>query len=445
MPADREKASENALKTVKDKDIKSISLWFTDILGFLKSFDITPKELETVLVNGGGFDGSSIEGFARIDESDMIAFPDPTTFQVLPWSLSEYPVARMFCDILKPGGEPFEGDPRYVLKRNLKRVTAQGYTFNVGPELEYFYFKNTEGTDTLDEGGYFDLTPPDIASDLRLETILTLEQMGIAVQYGHHEGATSQHEIDLVYSDALTIADDIMTSRLVIKEIAQKHGVYATFMPKPIFGVNGSGMHLHQSLFKGNRNAFYDKNDPFYLSPLAKSYIAGLLKYAPEITSVVSQWVNSYKRLVSGYEAPVYLSWARRNRSDMIRVPEYQMGKETSTRVEFRVPDPACNPYLAFSVMLAAGLDGIDRKMELIDPIEENVFELSPEEREKRGIGSLPMNLFEAVNLTEKSELVRKAFGDHLLDSFIKNKKIEWDQYRIQITEYELKRYLPVL
>jgi len=351
----------------------------------------------------------------------------------------------MFCDILKPGGQAFEGDPRYVLKRNLQRATDQSYTCNVGPELEYFYFKSAEGTQTLDGGGYFDLTPPDIASDLRLETILALEQMGITVQYSHHEVATSQHEIDLLYTDALTMADNIMTARLVIKEIAQKHGVYATFMPKPIFGVAGSGMHVHQSLFKDGRNAFFDENSPYYLSPIAKNYIAGLLKHAPEITSLVSQWVNSYKRLVPGYEAPVYLSWARRNRSDMIRVPEYQPGKENSTRVEFRVPDPACNPYLAFSVMLAAGLAGIEKEYELADPIEENVFEMSSEERAQRGIGSLPGNLSDAINLTEKSQLVRKALGDHLFDSFIKNKKIEWDQYRTQVTEYELKQYLPIL
>ncbi len=440
-----EKAKEYVLKTTRDRDVKLISLWFTDILGFLKSFDITPRELETVLVSGAGFDGSSIEGFARIDESDMIALPDPSTFQILPWSLLQYPVARMFCDILKPGGESFEGDPRYVLKRNIKRVTDQGYTFNVGPELEYFYFKNAEGTHTLDEGGYFDLMPPDIAGDLRLETILALEQMGIIVQYSHHEVATSQHEIDLLYADALTTADNIMSSRLVIKEIAQKHGVYATFMPKPIFGINGSGMHVHQSLFKDDRNAFFDKNEPYYLSKMARHYIAGLLKYAPEISAVVSQWVNSYKRLLPGYEAPVYLSWARRNRSDMIRVPEYDPGKENSTRVEFRVPDPACNPYLAFSVMLAAGLEGVEKEYELVEPVEENVFEMSSEEREQRGIGALPMNLSDAIQLTEKSELVRKALGEHLFDSFIKNKKIEWDQYRIQVTEYELKRYLPIL
>jgi len=445
MAEEKAKTREDVIKVTRDKDIKQISLWFTDILGFLKSFDIAPRELEAALEHGAGFDGSSIEGFARIDESDMIALPDPTTFQILPWSLPQYPIARMFCDILKPGGESFEGDPRYVLKRILKRATDKGYTFNVGPELEYFYFKNAEGTNCLDEGGYFDLTPPDIASDLRLETVITLEQMGIAVQYSHHEVATSQHEIDLFYSGALTIADSIMTARLVVKEIAQKHGLYATFMPKPILGVNGSGMHVHQSLFNKKGNAFFDKDSTYYLSKLARQYTAGLLKHSPEITSVVSQWVNSYKRLVSGYEAPVYLSWARRNRSDMIRIPEYQPGKENSTRVEFRVPDPACNPYLAFSVMLAAGLEGIEKEYELADPVEENVFEMSEEERKQRGIGSLPGDLSEAIGLTESSELVRKTLGDHVFNSFVKNKKIEWDQYRTQITEYELKKYLPVL
>ena len=439
------KAKEQVLKVTKDEDIKLIRLWFTDILGFLKSFAITPRELETVLTDGAGFDGSSIEGFARIDESDMLACPDPSTFQILPWSQPERRVARMFCDILMPGGQPFEGDPRYVLKRNLKRATNLGYIFNVGPELEYFYFKNAEGTHTLDEGGYFDLTPPDVASDLRLEAVLTLEQLGICIQTSHHEVATSQHEIDLVYTDALAMADNIMTARLVIKEIAQKHGIYATFMPKPIFGANGSGMHVHQSLFKDGRNAFFDKDDPDYLSKEAKHYTAGLLKHAPELTAVVSQWVNSYKRLVPGYEAPVYLSWAKKNRSDMIRIPQYQPGKENSTRIEFRVPDPACNPYLAFSVMLAAGLAGIEGKYKLADPIEENVFQMSSEERRRRGIGSLPGSLAEAISLTEKSQLVRDALGNHVFESFVQNKKIEWDQYRAQITEYELRRYLPIL
>jgi len=440
-----EKEKEYVLKTVKDSNVKLVSLWFTDILGFLKSFDITPQGLERALADGVGFDGSSVEGFARVDESDMMALPDPTTFQILPWSQPQSPVARMFCDILRPGGKPFEGDPRYVLKRNLKIAADLGYTFKVGPELEYFYFQSPEGTHILDKGGYFDLTPPDVASDLRLETVLIMEQMGISIETSHHEVATSQHEIDLHYTDAMTMADGVMTCRLVVKEVAQRHGIYATFMPKPIFGVNGSGMHVHQSLFQGDRNAFFDKNDSYYLSKVARHYTAGLLKHAPEITSVVSQWLNSYKRLVPGYEAPVYISWARRNRSDMIRVPEYRLGKEESTRIEFRVPDPACNPYLTFSVMLAAGLEGIEQKYELADPIEENVFEMSSEERKQRGIGTLPMNLSDAISVTEKSELVRKTLGDHVFDSFIKNKKIEWEQYHIQVTEYELKRYLPVL
>ncbi len=446
-----EEGKEYILKMTKEHDVKFIRLWFTDILGFLKSFDITVEELEGALEEGMGFDGSSIEGFARIDESDMLALPEPDTFQLLPWRPREHHAeARMFCDILRPwgeplGGEPFEGDPRYVLKRNLKRAADMGYTFYVGPELEYFYFRDSSGTEPLDVGGYFDMTPMDAAIDLRRETVLTLEEMGIGVEYSHHEVAASQHEIDMRYTDALTMADSVMTYRLVVKQIALKHGVYATFMPKPVFGINGSGMHVHQSLFRNDRNAFFDKSDKYYLSKVGKFYVAGLLRHAPEITSVTSQWVNSYKRLVPGYEAPVYLSWARRNRADLIRVPEYKPGKENATRIEFRSPDPACNPYLAFSVMLAAGLEGIEKEYEVPDPVEENVYEMTEEEREKKGIGTLPASLWEAIQLTEKSEVVRRALGDHVLDSFIKNKKIECDQYRTQVTDYELKRYLPVL
>ena len=442
----REEGKEYVLKRTKERDVKFIRLWFTDILGFLKSFTITVEEMEGALEDGMGFDGSSIEGFARIDESDMVALPDPDTFRVLPWRpRDQHAVARMFCDILRPGGEPFEGDPRYILKRNLKRAADMGYTFYVGPELEYFYFRDPSGTEPLDQGGYFDLTPRDAATDMRKETVLTLEDMNIGVEYSHHEVAASQHEIDMRYTDALTMADNVMTYRLVVKEVALKHGVYATFMPKPVFGINGSGMHVHQSLFKGNRNAFFDENDEYHLSKVAKCFIAGLLKHAPEITSVTNQWVNSYKRLVPGYEAPVYLSWARRNRSDLIRVPEYRPGREKATRIEFRSPDPACNPYLAFSVMLAAGLEGIEKEYEVPDPVEENVYEMSDEERQKRGIGTLPASLLEAILLTEKSELVRKALGDHVFEAFIQNKKIEWDHYRTQVTEYELKRYLPIL
>jgi len=439
-------SQEYVLKTAKEQNVKFIRMWFTDILGFLKSFAITVEELEGALQEGMGFDGSSIEGFARIDESDMIALPDPDTFRMLPWRPREqHGVARMYCDILMPGGEPFEGDPRYVLKRNLKRAADKGYTFYVGPELEYFYFRDSQGTELLDQGGYFDMTPRDAATDLRKETVLALEEMGIGVEYSHHETAPSQHEIDIRYTDALTMADNVMTYRLVVKEIALKYEVYATFMPKPVFGINGSGMHTHQSLFTGDRNAFFDKDDEYHLSKLGKCYIAGLLKHAPEITAVTNQWINSYKRLVPGYEAPVYLSWARRNRSDLVRVPEYRPGREKATRIEYRAPDPACNPYLAFSVMLAAGLEGIEKGYDVPEPIEENVYEMSAKERQERGISTLPASLLEAILLTEKSELVRKALGDHVFSALIANKKIEWDQYRTQITEYELNKYLPVL
>ena len=438
-------SKEYVRKMVKEHDVKFVRLWFTDILGFLKNFTITVEELERALEEGMGFDGSSIEGFARIDESDMVAIPDPDTFRILPWRPKEYAMARMFCDILKPGGEPFEGDPRYVLKRNLKRAAELGYTFYVGPELEYFYFQDAKGTEPLDQGGYFDMTPLDAATDIRRETVIILEEMGIGIEYDHHEVAASQHEIDMRYTDALTMADNVMTYRLVVKQIALKHGVHATFMPKPVFGINGSGMHVHQSLFKGNRNAFFDKDNEYHLSKVGKSYIAGLLRRACEITAVTNQWVNSYKRLVPGYEAPVYLSWARRNRSDLIRVPEYRPGREMSTRVEFRSPDPACNPYLAFSVMLAAGLEGVEKEYEVPAPIEENVYEMTEEERKKRGISTLPDSLLDAIQLAEKSELVRKTLGDHVFDAFIKNKKIEWHQYRTQVTEYELSRYLPIL
>ena len=439
-------AKDYILKKAKEQDVKFIKLWFTDILGMLKSFDITVEELEGALEEGMGFDGSSIEGFARIDESDMVALPDPDTWQLLPWRPREHHAeARMFCDILMPGGQPFEGDPRFVLKRNLKKAADLGFTYYVGPELEYFYFKTPNAAEGLDKAGYFDLTPRDAAIDMRRETVLQLEELGIGVEYSHHEVADSQHEIDMRYTDALTMADSVMTYRLVVKEVAFRHDTYATFMPKPVFGINGSGMHVHQSLFKGERNAFFEAKDPYHLSKEARSFVAGLLKHAPEITAVCNQWINSYKRLVPGYEAPVYLSWARRNRSDLIRVPEYRPGREKATRIEFRSPDPACNPYLCFSVMLAAGLDGIEKKLTPPDPIEENVYEMTNEERVNRGITTLPASLLEAVQLTEKSELVKKALGDHVFNSFIENKKKEWDEYRIHVTEYETKKYLPIL
>jgi glutamine synthetase len=433
------------LQQCKDHDVKFIRLWFTDILGFLKSFAITVEELERGLEEGMGFDGSSIEGFARIDESDMVALPDPATFQILPWRPKEHGVARMFCDIFRPDGTPFEGDPRYVLKRNLKRATDLGFTFYVGPELEFFYFRNSEGTEVLDAGGYFDLTPLDVASDFRRQTVLTLEEMGIGVEYSHHEVAPSQHEIDLRYTDALTMADSAMTYRLVVKEIALSNGVYATFMPKPIAKENGSGMHTHQSLFKGDRNAFFDPIDQYSLSSLAKSYIAGLMRHAREITLVTNQWINSYKRLVPGYEAPAYITWARRNRSDLIRVPEYKPGKEVATRIEYRSPDAACNPYLAFAAMLAAGLEGIEKEYPLAEPTEENVFEMAEEERERRSIELLPGSLGEAIQAAEESELLRRCLGDHVFGSLLKNKKIEWDAIRSHVTDFELDRYLRIL
>lgn len=440
------KDKQYVLKMVKERNVRFIRLWFTDILGFLKSFAITPSELEGALNEGMGFDGSSIEGFARIDESDMMAMPDPNTFALLPWRPKETPVARMFCDILEPDGTPYKGDPRWVLKRNLKKAADMGFTYYVGPELEYFYFKSSDGNpEVLDKGGYFDLTPLDAASDLRRDTVLTLEEMGIGVEYSHHEVAPSQHEIDLRYTDALTMADNAMTYRLVVKEIALKHGVYATFMPKPIFGENGSGMHTHQSLFKGDKNAIFDPNDKYHLSDVGKSYLAGLLSHSPEITLITNQWVNSYKRLVPGYEAPVYISWAQRNRSDLVRIPVYKPGKEKATRLELRSPDPACNPYLAFAVMLAAGLDGIEKGLTPPPPIEENIYEMTPQKRKKLKIGQLPEDLWEAIKITEKSPLIKECLGDHVFENFIINKKIEWEKYRAQVTDYELDQYLSIL
>jgi glutamine synthetase len=438
--------NKDILKIVKEKNVKFIRLWFTDVLGFLKGFAITPAELEGALEEGMGFDGSSIEGFARIEESDMIAKPDPDTFEILPWRSGEdYSVARMFCDIYEPSGKPFEGDPRFVLKRNLAKAKKLGFTYNVGPELEYFYFANSQKPEPLDKGGYFDLVPLDVAQDLRRDTILTLQALGIAVEYSHHEVAQSQHEIDLRYTDALTMADNVMTYRLVVKEIARQHGVYATFMPKPIFGINGSGMHVHQSLFKGDKNAFFDKNEKHYLSVIGKSYTAGILKHAPEITAITSQWVNSYKRLVPGYEAPVYICWANMNRSALVRVPMYKPGKEKATRIEYRSPDPSCNPYLAFSVMLAAGLEGINKKYKLAEPANDNIYHMSEEEKEKAGIKSLPEDLLEAIKIAENSKLIRECLGDKVFEYFIRNKKMEWNEYKAQVSQYEIDKYLPIL
>ncbi|MCH2664873.1 glutamine synthetase family protein, partial [bacterium] len=389
--------------------------------------------------------GSSVEGFARIDESDMIALPDPATFQVLPFRpQGRQAVARMFCDILLPSGKPYAGDPRYVLKRNLKRAADLGYTFYVSPELEYYYFKSPP-LEVLDTGGYFDLTPLDEASDLRRETVLALEGMGIEVASSHHEGAPSQHEIDLLYTDALTMADSAMTYRLVVKEIAIANGVWATFMPKPLYGENGNGMHTHMSLFKGERNAFYNPKDPDLLSRTAKYYIAGLLKHASEMTLITNQWVNSYKRLVPGYEAPIYKTWATVSRSDLVRVPAYKPGKESAMRVEYRSPDPACNPYLAFAVMLASGLEGIENRYKLQKANEADVSRMAEAESKKAKVGVLPKDLSQAIEEAEGSKVLRSALGDHVFEKFIENKKIEWDNYRAQVTTYELDQYLKVL
>jgi len=432
------------LRTIEERGIRFVRLWFTDVLGFLKAFTITSQELEGAFTEGMGFDGSSIEGFARIQESDMVAMPDPSTFQIIPWP-NEAEVARIFCDVLRPDGTPFDGDPRYVLKRQLKRAADLGFTFYVGPELEYFYFKSASDPEFLDNGGYFDETPLDVGTDFRKRTVAYLESMGIPVEYVHHEVAPSQHEIDLRYTDALTMADNVMTYRLTVKEVAQEFGIYATFMPKPVMGVNGSGMHTHQSLFEGGRNAFFDAGDEAHLSETAKKYIAGIIEHAPEFTLITNQWVNSYKRLVPGFEAPVYTCWARRNRSALVRVPMYKPGKESATRIELRSPDPACNPYLAFAVMLAAGLTGIENDYELPPEASNNIFEMSDEERRTAGIASLPEDLYEAIQLADGSKVVRDGLGEHVHEYLIRNKRAEWDSYKAYVTPYEVERYLPIL
>ena len=438
---------EYVLKHAKEQGVKFIRLWFTDILGFLKSFAITIEDLEEALEEGVTFDGASIEGFTRRDERDMVAMPDPDSFQLLPWRPTQGgAVARLYCDIYLPDGTPYAGDPRYVLRRNLDRAAAFGYTYYVGLELEFFYFRLVNGRiETLDQGGYFDLTPLDLASDLRRETILALEEMGIGVEFSHHEASPSQHEIDLRYTDALTMADNTMTYRLVVKEVAMKQGITATFMPKPLFGVNGSGMHTYLSLFRGETNAFFDDADPQHLSPVARGFIAGLLRHAPEITLVTNQWVNSYKRLVPGFEAPIYVSWAERNRSDLIRVPMIKPGKHQSTRIEYRAPDPACNPYLAFAALLAAGLEGVERGYELPPPADRNVLEMSEDERRRMGIGRLPEDLWEAIKLAEGSTLLRGALGDTVFETLLAEKRREWETYRSQVTSWELDRYLAIL
>ena len=438
-------AVEYALHEARDNDVKFIRLWFTDILGNIKGFAITVEELHNALTRGMGFDGSSIEGYARADERDLYALPDPTTFNVLPWRPKTNAVARMFCDIITPDEKPFEGDPRNVLRRNLKRAADQGYTYYVAPEIEYFYFKDEKNTDFLDSSEYFDQITPNPGTDLRRETVLTLEELGIPVESSHHEAAPSQHEIDLRHTDALTMADTVMTYKLVVKEIASSHGYFASFMPKPASGINGNGMHTHMSLSNGDDNIFYGEKDTHRLSRTGRQFCAGLLKHAREITLVTNQWVNSYKRLVPSYEAPTYITWAEVNRSDLIRIPSYKPGRESSRRIEYRAPDPACNPYLAFSVMLSAGLEGIEKEYELPESMDKSAHDMTKAELKELGIESLPGNLWEAIQVTEKSDLVKEALGESVFHSFIENKKIEWDRYNGQISQYELDRYLPTL
>jgi glutamine synthetase len=441
-----EDSRKRTLARIEKEGIEFVLLWFTDIEGHLKSFAVTPSEIEAALDDGMGFDGSSITGFNAIEESDMVAIPDPETFQLMPWKQGETKVARMICDIVTPDGKPYEGDPRYVLRRALDRMASLGFdTFNVGPELEYFLFRDDKGTETLDEGGYFAMTTLDAASELRQETVRALEGMGIPIEYVHHEVGPSQHEIDMRFSEALSMADHTVTYRLIVKEIAKKAGYHATFMPKPIFGENGSGMHTHQSLFKDGRNAFFDGEDEWNLSDAGKAFIAGQLRHAREISAVFAQWVNSYKRLVPGYEAPVYVAWSRRNRSALIRIPLYKPGAEQATRAEIRCPDPACNPYLTFATLLHAGLEGIEQGYELPDPMETNLYHLTPEQRKERGIVSLPETLGEAIDALAESELARKALGPHIFDRYVELKRGEWDDYRVQLTDWELKKYLAVL
>jgi glutamine synthetase len=441
-----EDSRKRTLARIEKEGIEFVLLWFTDIEGHLKSFAVTPSEIEAALDDGMGFDGSSITGFNAIEESDMVAIPDPETFQLMPWKQGETKVARMICDIVTPDGKPYEGDPRYVLRRALDRMASLGFdTFNVGPELEYFLFRDDKGTETLDEGGYFAMTTLDAASELRQETVRALEGMGIPIEYVHHEVGPSQHEIDMRFSDALSMADHTVTYRLIVKEIAKKAGYHATFMPKPIFGENGSGMHTHQSLFKDGRNAFFDGEDEWSLSDAGKAFIAGQLRHAREISAVFAQWVNSYKRLVPGYEAPVYVAWSRRNRSALIRIPLYKPGAEQATRAEIRCPDPACNPYLTFATLLHAGLEGIEQGYELPDPMETNLYHLTPEQRKERGIVSLPETLGEAIDALAESDLARKALGPHIFDRYVELKRGEWDDYRVQLTDWELKKYLAVL
>jgi glutamine synthetase len=445
-----ERQQEFVLRTLEERDIRFVRLWFTDVLGVLKSVAVAPAELEGAFEEGIGFDGSAIEGFARVFEADVLAKPDPSTFQVLPWRGESPGTARMFCDILTPDGEPSPADPRYVLRRALRRAADAGFAFYTHPEVEFFLLRDRPQRGLpvpppVDQGGYFDLTPHDVSHDFRRDTITMLEQMGISVEFSHHEVAPGQQEIDLRYADALTTADNIMTFRLVVKEVALQQGVYATFMPKPYTDQPGSAMHTHVSLFEGDRNAFYDPDDAQHLSKVGRSFIAGLLMHSAEITAVTNQWVNSYKRLSWGGEAPSYVSWGANNRSALVRVPRYKPNKGQSTRVELRAPDSACNPYLTFALVLAAGLEGVQKGYELPPGAEYDVSTLSREQREELGIEALPDSLAAAIVTMEHSDLVRETLGDGVFDYFLRNKRAEWDEYRRNVTQFELDRYLAIL
>ena len=442
----KQNTEQNVLEQAKNNDVKFVRLWFTDILGMLKSFSITVDELEDALEGGMGFDGSSITGYQDIEESDMIALPDPSTWQVIPWSPEENRTARMICDVMTPEGDNYVGDPRHVLRRAIERANEMGFdNFYCGPELEFFYFKNDQSPEPLDYGSYFDLTTLDAATSLRRDTILALQDLGIDVEYSHHEVGISQHEIDLRFDSAVEMADKVQTYKTVVKEIATRHGVYATFMPKPFQTENGSGMHTHQSLFTNGENAFFDADDEYYLSETAKSFIAGQLMHAREISIVFAQYVNSYKRLVPGYEAPVYLAWSRRNRSALVRVPVYHPGEAQAQRAEFRCPDPAANIYLCFAALLHAGLEGIEKGYELPKPMERNLYDLSTDERKNMSIETLPVDLGEAIREAEDSELLYKALGEHVYTRLLEVKRAEFEEYRLQVTPYEIEKFLPIL
>jgi glutamine synthetase len=444
-----DRQAEFVLRTIEERDIRFVRLWFTDVLGTLKSVAVAPAELEGAFAEGIGFDGSAIEGFTRVYESDMLAKPDPSTFAILPWRSEGPGVARLFCDIQMPDGSPSYADPRFVLKRTLTKAADLGFTFYTHPEVEFYLFKGQpeagEIPTPVDTYGYFDNTPHGMARDFRRQAITMLEQMGISVEFSHHEGGPGQQEIDLRYADALTTADNLMTFRTVIKEVALEQGVYATFMPKPFRDAPGSGLHTHVSLFEGDRNAFHEPGAPYQLSQVARSFIAGVLRHAPEITAVTNQWVNSYKRLAGGAEAPAMVCWGHNNRSALVRVPMYKPTKGNSTRVEFRSLDSACNPYLAFAVILASGLKGIEDGYELPPGAEDDVWSLTPAERRAMGMEPLPGSLNQAIQAMERSELVAETLGEHVFDFFLRNKQAEWEEYRRQVNAWEIDRYLPTL